>query len=257
MQQLLPRSSFNGHYAYRPVRSLTGLSDVTPGQIGGGAGAATSIIQTDTNPNIATSTKIESTIGASLLQAAAYTPPPANVALAIAGAAAELLAAFGVGSGCGQSCVLSTKYANQAEATLKQNLDGYFQGPRYASQQTFALQVFDTIWADLVQQCSAPSLGSAGQACISDRQSGACKWKATAPPPYPGGPAQGACWNWFNGYRDPIAKDVPNPDPPSADSTIAGAGSALSSIATSLSGLSPLLLIGGGLLLVGMMGGDN
>lgn len=253
MHQLLPRSAFNGRYAYRPYRSLTGMSDVTPGQIGAGAGAATSIISTDTNPNVATSTKIESSIGAGLLQAAAYTPPPANVALAIAGAAAEMLAAFGVGSGCGQSCILSTKYANAHEDLFRQNIQGYFSGPRYKSQQQFALQVFDAIWADLVQQCGQVSLGTAGQNCISDRQQGACKWKATADSPWPGGPKQGQCWNWFNAYRDPIAADIPNPDPPAADS----AGGALSSFASSVSGLSPLLLIGGGLLLFGMIGGDN
>lgn len=204
-----------------------GLGDVTPGQIGAGAGAASSIISTSSNPNVPTSTKIESGVGAALLTAAAYTPPPVNVALAIAGAAAELLAAFGVGSGCGQSCVLSTQYANKADALLQQNIDGYFKGPRYASQKAFALQVFDTIWNDLVQQCSAASLGSAGQRCISDRQSGACKWKQTGTSPWPGGPALGQCWNWFNAFRDPIANDVANPDPPAAAD---GSPSSVSSI---------------------------
>ena len=34
-------------------------------------------------------------------------------------------------------------------------------------------------------------------------------WKQTASgaASYPGVPAEGACWNWFSGYRDPIAND--------------------------------------------------
>ena len=156
------------------------------------------------------STQIEGSIGAGLLAAAPFAGPAAPF-LAIAGAAADLLATFGVGSGCGQTCVLSTAYANKAESVLGQNIAQYFAlpTPRSATAQAAALTIFDAIWTDLEAQCGAAPLVSttAGQACISDRQAGACKWKqpASAVPSW-GTPAAGECWNWFNGYRDPIAE---------------------------------------------------
>jgi len=131
-------------------------------------------------------------------------------------------------SGCGQTCIETSGWANQAEPLLRQNIAAYFgiAAPRSQSQQNAALANFDAIWATLVNMCSAPATGDAGVRCISDRQSGACKWNATADSPWPGGPAAGACWNWFNAYRDPIAND---PDVV-ADSASSVASSAISSI---------------------------
>lgn len=112
-------------------------------------------------------------------------------------------------SGCGQACVVTSEWANQAEPLLRQNIQTYFNLPtRTKSDQQSALNMFDAVWAGLVQRCSQPGLSTAGQNCIADRQQGACKWKATADSPWPGGPKQGACWNWFNAYRDPIANDT-------------------------------------------------
>ena len=112
-------------------------------------------------------------------------------------------------SGCGQTCIVSTQFANQAEAALQQNIAAYFAlpTPRSTVDQAAALANFDQFWAWLQQQCATVS-GSAGQRCITDRQAGACVWKQTAAalPPW-GTPPAGACWNWFNGYRDPIAND--------------------------------------------------
>jgi hypothetical protein len=123
-------------------------------------------------------------------------------------------------SGCGQTCVEATKIANQVEPILQQNVDKYMSAPvHYASLQAGALNNFDFTWQALQQACSNPQLQAAGQRCISDRQRGACTWKAS-----PGGWAQDttgkwtytgygaagsgdACWNWFVGYRDPIAND--------------------------------------------------
>src|SRR5262249_7856588 len=78
--------------------------------------------------------------------------------------------------------------------------------PRPRSVQQVSVANFDAIWNTLLQQCNQPGLGGAGQACINDRKSGACKWK-TIGQPDPGTPATGQCWNWFTGYRDPIAND--------------------------------------------------
>jgi hypothetical protein len=160
---------------------------------------------------------------------------------------------MGVGSGCGDKCVLSTKYANAAESTFRQNCDTYFAqtSPRTVSQQTAALTIFDAIWKDLTQQCGVASLGDPGKRCISDRQSGACKWKQTADSPWPGGPKVGECWNWFNAYRDPIAND-----PVVADTVASTVDSAVSSVSDALSTLEsdlgisstsavPILLVAG------------
>jgi hypothetical protein len=56
---------------------------------------------------------------------------------------------------------------------------------------------FDYAWSQLTQMWSDPALGEPGQRAIQDRQQGACKWRD----------GQGQCWNWFTGYRDPIAFD--------------------------------------------------
>lgn len=150
--------------------------------------------------SVATSTQVETAVGSSLLTAAPFSGPAAPF-LAVAGGMAELLAMFGVGSGCGDSCVLSSAYANKAESVLQQNLTTYMglPTPRSCVAQTTALNIFDTIWSDLVAQCSNPQLGTAGKNCISDRQRGACHY---------GSQSAGTCWNWFIGYRDPIANDV-------------------------------------------------
>ena len=179
--------------------------------------------------------------GGVLLSAAPFTGPAAPF-LAIAGGIAEFLGAMGVGSGCGSTCVLSTQYANQAEALLQQNIAAYFAiaSPRPLSAQTAALANFTTIWNDFVTQCHNPALGSQGQTAISERQAGSCAWKqpASSVPPW-GVPAAGACWNWWSGYHDPISSDQTYDD--SASSAVSNAAAAVSSAVSggsSLSGLS-------------------
>lgn len=167
----------------------------------------------------------EVTSAGAVLLAASSAPTPAAPFLAIAGAITEFLGTMGVGSGCGQTCVLSTQYANQAEALLRQNLAAYqaIATPRPLSAQTAALKNFDTIWADLEAQCSNPSLGSAGQRCISDRERGSTAY---------GG------WTWFSAYRDPIANDASVYDDSASASVSAAASSAVSSLGVS----TPVLL---------------
>jgi hypothetical protein len=153
-------------------------------------------------------------------------------------------------SGCGQTCVQTSAWANQAEPLLRQNIDAYFKlpAPRTQSQQTAALNVYDTIWARLGQLCGQPDMGNAGVRCVTDRQAGACKWRQTADSPWPGGPQVGACWNWFAAYRDPIASDQVVSDTAAVGSTVAsilGGGSDSGS-------LLPLALIGG-LILAGVL----
>lgn len=183
----------------------------------------------------------------------------AFAAIPIAGPIAAGIAALGMAianafSGCGQTCVAATSIANQVEPILDQNLQQYLSAPvHYASLQAAALNNFTTAWNALQQACSNPSLAAAGQRCITDRQAGACTWKAS-----PGGWQQvstgnaasggvptwqyqpwgaagsgSACWNWFVGYHDPIAQDptvVPDPSPiSSAASSVSSAFSNLES----------------------------
>jgi|SRR5919108_900227 hypothetical protein len=117
---------------------------------------------------------------------------------ALAGATL-LISALIKNSGCGQTCVITSQWANQAADALTQNLNAYFAlpAPRARSAQQLALKNFEQIWQALVQQCSQPNLGDAGKRCISDRQQGACEWKGD----------DGKCFNWFIGFRDPIAND--------------------------------------------------
>lgn len=186
----------------------------------------------------------------------------------IAAAASVAIAIENLFAGCGQTCVQTSNAANQAEVLLKQNLNNYLSQPiHYASIQQAALIVFDHSWASLMQLCSNPQYGTAGQNCISNRQAGACQWKSSA---YgwtqdstgkwtyvQSGPAGSGsqCWNWFSGYRDPIANDptvVPDPVVAGVD-TMTGAvvgptGSA--GAADSSSSLMPLLLMVGAVLLL-------
>lgn len=104
-----------------------------------------------------------------------------------------------VGKGCGQSCVLTADAANQIEEALKLNLAAYFKSGRTKAEQAGALQVFDAYWQALTEYCGQPEFQTtkAGRNCIEDRRRGACVWKES-----------GECWNWFVGYRDPIANDA-------------------------------------------------
>lgn len=178
-----------------------------------------------------------------------------GVAVPVIGAAlvgATLLASYLIrNSGCGQTCIVTSQWANQAEAMLKQNIAAYFglASPRPASAKAVALANFDAVWKTLQQQCGQAGTGDAGKRCISDRQSGACTWKQTASSSllaYPGEPQPGACWNWFSGYRDPIANDT--------DVTEDSVSSLVSSVLPGLSSSSlvPLALIAG-LVIVGVM----
>ncbi len=166
--------------------------------------------------------------GLSIAVAAGAVGGPVGALIGAGIAAASLAIQAIMNSGCGQTCIVSSNFANQANAALQQNIEAFFaprmQGGLYdpsvpltwESQQA-ALANFDHFWAWLQTQCGAPSLGNAGVRCITDRQAGACKWKQPAAevPPW-GTPAAGACWNWFNGYRDPIA-NASNILPPQSD----------------------------------------
>lgn len=137
----------------------------------------------------------------------------------------------GVIEGCGSTCEVTSEWANDVEAGLQQNIQAYFDipAPRSTVDQTAAVDNFVNAWNALVTECGQASLGQAGTDCIQDREAGACHWHQTTTPPW-GTPVQGSCWNWWNGYHDPIAND-PNVYTPSAAS---GATSAVSDLTSSL-----------------------
>jgi hypothetical protein len=172
------------------------------------------------------------------------------VGAAIAGVIAVGMALVNVFGGCGNTCVEATNVANQVGPILGNNLETYLSAPiHYASMQAAALNNFDTAWAALLQGCNNPALGSAGKACVSDRQAGGCTWKVADPfgwtqsddgswtyvPAGAADPNGTICWNWFSGMRDPIANDptvVPDPVPASAVGTDLLSAAGISSTAT-------------------------
>jgi len=194
-----------------------------------------------------------------------------GVAAPIVGTAIAALIGIGIAvanafKGCGQTCIEATNIANQVGALLVQNVNAYTGSPiRTVSMQAGALNTFDTAWKALQQACGNPQLQAAGQRCITDRQQGACTWKAS-----PGGWNQdgtftpwgaagsgSACWNWFIGMRDPIANDpFVQPDPVATDAS-SGAGVSSQSFTSAVSGIPTPLLVAGGLVAAAvLMGGD-
>ena len=127
--------------------------------------------------------------------------------------------------------------------------------PRSTQAQAVALSGFDNIWQGWRIPVRSRAQGRRGRAYISDRQAGH-DWKQTAdqPPISPGKLQVGECWNWHNGYRDPIAMDA------TVDASVAaGAASGSSTGSTSTSSLTSmecLTAAGAGLSAV-VRDGDN
>lgn len=212
-----------------------------------------------------TSALIGSGVSVALATAAPFTGPAAPF---VAAAAAIVPLVASLFAGCGQTCIEATNIVNQVAPLLEQNLALYLQQPiHYVSIQKAALANFDQAWGYVTQNCGNPALGAAGRRCISDRAAGGCAWKTAAPSQWVKNSAgvwtfEGAgnadpngtyCWNWFSGMRDPIANDpTVVPDPPAAAALPGSTGAGL--LASLPRGLPilPILLIGGGLVLLSM-----
>ena len=114
----------------------------------------------------------------------APTAGPAAPWVAAAGAIAMLGGQIArMFDGCGPTCVQSTEFANQFGATLDQIKSTYWSAPapRPRSLQAATLEAIDNAINWLRQACSDPSLGSAGQRCISERmvRGGTAPWCPT------------------------------------------------------------------------------
>jgi hypothetical protein len=197
------------------------------------------------------------------------------IGAAISGLTSIAIAIASLFKGCGTTCTQASNIANQIEAQLLQNLNTYMSAPiHYASMQAAALNTFDTTWAALQQACGQAALQQAGVNCVSDRQQGACKWKAQAGgwtqaadgswsyAPWGASGSGSTCWNWWVGYRDPIANDptvVPDPAPATASST--STGTADSTSTSTLDSLLPASLTGSvqigsvSIPIIGLLGG--
>lgn len=148
------------------------------------------------------------------------------------------------------SKIATTEIVNQAEVLLKNNLAAWQGLPaiqRNSATQAAALQNFDAVWTQVQQACLGGNYGSAGNACIADREQGACHFQAN-----------GQCWNWFIGYRDPISNDpavAANAASPS--SSTVSVGTAITAAAAAAAGVpsdsSTLFLLAGAAVLVFMV----
>jgi len=145
--------------------------------------------------------------------------------------------------------IATTEIVNELEPYLRQNLAAYQSGPHTVSSQAQALANFDAVWQTLEDACRQEQYGDPGVRCIEDRRAGACQWKDSS----------GKCWNWFSGYRDPIANDsAVRPDPTFESET----GKLVDTLTggdfeTGGSGLNLLLLGGAALALVFVMRGGK
>ena len=202
-------------------------------------------------PSVATGLSIATPAIAHAISTAAWAVPVVG-----AGVAAVTIALTAIFTRKGpKQRVASTSIVNDLEPQLQRNLAEYLAGPHTRASQLIALRLFDDAWAFLNSSdaCGSPALGAPGQACISDRQAGACVWRDEA----------GECWNWFKGYREPIANDAAVVDTPASDSFLAsllggggagvvGDGSGFS-VESLTEGGSVLPLLGAGLIVAGLV----
>jgi hypothetical protein len=260
-----PPSPYGPHVQRSSLRGL--------GQTPSTAGTAAVIAQSGAT--------VTTGILSSLQAAAAGSSLAGPIGLAITGAITLGVALYNVFKGCGETCTEATSYVQQIGPILTQNLANYLAAPIHtASLQAAALNNFDTAMNALLAACGQAALGQAGQHCVEAFEQGACVYK-TSPGgwqqdaqgnwsyQYPGANGSGqTCWNFYVGFRDPIANDptvvpdsvitststtgtsttgtpsggaVPNPAGSSAGAVASGAQSSLP---------VPLILLGGGLLLL-------
>ncbi len=155
------------------------------------------------------------------------------IGAAIVGVTFAVIGLIQLAKGCGQTCIVTSQWANQAEDVLKRNLAAYMAlpAPRPLSAQRAAMANFHAVWNQLQELCGQPGTEAAGVRCITDRQEGACKWRD----------AQGECWNWFSGYLEPIKNDANVRDDTTVVAQVEDSlGSALASVGINTK--SPLLL---------------
>jgi len=222
--------------------TLCGLGDTAPtsgGGInwgGGAAGGIASGVMVGMTTGSAKRSAIAS-VGGFLTSIAAATGPAAPFVAAIGGIVVAMSTMF---RGCGQSCIETSKLADQASKAFDDIKAAYWAlpAPRPKTAQTAALAALDDIAGQLQAACSNPAFGAAGERCISERlvRGGTAPWCPT--------PDHRGC-DFFTVIRDPIANDPDTYE----DSAAAQMAEALG-VNEGGSGLGLLAL---GLVLVGVM----
>ena len=168
---------------------------------GGSVGAAAIGFQTA----LSTGSKVLGGVAGGLAMAAPFAGPAAPFLLLAAGLIGPVSQLF---KGCGTTCTRATEIANEASAALEQVKNAYFAQPvRYRASQVAALYTVEQVNGYINQTCADPTLGTAGQRCISERtvRGGTAPWCPT--------PDHRGCDYW-TAYYDPIANDpdvVPDP----------------------------------------------
>jgi hypothetical protein len=101
----------------------------------------------------------------------------------------------------------TTQIVNGLEPLLRANVAAFQSGPQTQCNQQISLAAFDQSWQWLTSNagCGNGAYGSAGNACISDRQ-------------------RGGKWDWFSYYRDPIATAAVQPNTACPGTTVSGSG---------------------------------
>lgn len=233
---------------YRKItsRRAAGLGALNQKSGQAAIGAAVSIVPVISAAVSSSATVASATGLAPLLTAIGVSGPAAPF---VAGAIALALPVFklikSLSAGCGESCLVTSKWADQSEEALKDVNRQYFgQTVRTKASQEYALQVIAELFKQLRGLCSNPATGAAGQRCISERlvRGGTAPWC-----PRPG---HTGC-DWYALYYDPIATDTGVVDDASSGGGFLGSGAGGGS--TSL--LLPIGLASAALLLA--FGGDN
>lgn len=152
--------------------------------------------------------------------------------------------------GCGQTCIQSSNFANQASSALDQLRAQYFAQPvHYESVQQATMQAVENILNWLNQACGSPALGPAGQKCISERlvRGGTAPWCPN--------PGNTGCDYWTT-YYDPVAHDTSVvPDPASSNVSVNPVTGQVTDISSSKFPVP--LMIGGATVLVLLLAGSN
>lgn len=159
----------------------------------------------------------------------AATGPAAPFILAAAALVGPLTSIIkGMISGCGQSCIEATKYADTAAVYLDKLKTEYLRQPqpRCREAQQATLQYIDGVFSWLEQGCMAVG-GDAGRRCIDERiRPGVdAPWCANSPDASKIRTANGC--NWIALFRDPVAND---PNVKVCTVTATGGGNVLGSI---------------------------
>jgi hypothetical protein len=129
----------------------------------------------------------------------------------------------------------TTNFANMAETQMAANTAAY-QSCQISQAQ--AIQNFNTIWTWLVGQCSQPQFGSAGGACVQDRQAG-------------------GKFDWFAGYLTPIQTGPAPQCAANSPAMTAGAPTGSSSTSGTIFGVPTIYAVGGLLLAALFLGGGE